>query len=166
VTILFYRREAESSPLSGSIDVRAWRPAREGFPPSGPFRARNVAWWSADRLRLFSNRDFAEITIRREHKLVHRLILTPRWYRFPFMASEDLQIGDVWTAPHARGQGLAKMAIAQALTRAGQGRCVWYVVDAGNHPSVRLIERCGFALVGRGKRSRPFGLRIAGRFML
>jgi len=107
-----------------------------------------------------------EIAIWDGRWLLHRSILTPRWYRFPFMAPEDLQIGDVWTEPRARGQGLAGQAIAEALAQAGNGQRVWYVVEANNRPSVRLIEKCGFSCVGEGMRTSPFGLRIAGRFHL
>ena len=117
------------------------------------FRARNILWWAADRVGLLSSTDFTEITISAGHRLLHRLILTPRWYRFPFMARDDLQIGDVWTEPGARGRGLARLAVARALARAGKQRRVWYVTAADNHASIRLIESCGFILVGEGRRS-------------
>lgn len=168
MTILFYRRVPETGPENRCPpwpDIRLWRPGRDGLPGAGPWRASNAAWWGVDRLGLFANHDFTEISLWDGRWLLHRLILTPRWYRFPFMASEDLQIGDVWTEPHARGQGLAGLGVAIALAQAGGDRRVWYVVEADNDPSIRLIERCGFERVGEGLRTKPFGLGILGRFV-
>lgn len=99
--------------------------------------------------------------------MLHRLVVTPRWYRFPFMEIDDLQIGAVWTRPEARGQGLARAAIAEAHRLFGEGpRRFWYVVDAGNSASISLIESCGYRLVGTGLRMRPFGVALLGRFRL
>jgi GNAT superfamily N-acetyltransferase len=171
MTTLFYMLDygggCRDSSLPAGTDLRIWRPATDGLPLAGRRSFRNLAWWTFSRLRLFTKPDFAEVTVWRGDRMLHRLIATPRWYRFPFMARDDLQLGDLWTDADARGQGLARAAIAAAHKLfEGQARRFWYVVDSGNAPSIRLIEACGYSLVGRGWRTAPLGIRAAGRFVL
>jgi len=98
---------------------------------------------------------------------VHRLVVTPRWYRFPFMGARDLQIGAVWTAPAARQQGLAQLAIAEVHHRfAGEPVAFWYVIDAPNSASAALARACGYEFVATGRRTRRFGSRLLGQFVI
>jgi RimJ/RimL family protein N-acetyltransferase len=172
VTILFYRRDVGGEELSTAAiptdaTVRIWRPSEHGFPPRDSLRVRNIIWWGFSSVRLFARRDFTELTIWREDRLLHRLIVTPRWYRFPFMERGDLQLGDLWTCPNERGRGLARAAVAETHRHfAARAERFWYVVDAKNEVSVRFIESCGYRLVGTGERTSPFGLRALGRFRL
>lgn len=168
MTLLFYRRDpqdATAGALPPGITARSWRPAVDGLPRAGGQWCDNAIWWALDRLGFFARRDFAELTLWRGDRLLHRLIVTPRWFRFPFMAPGDLQIGDLWTHPDARGQGLARAAVAEALRRL-PGTPLWYVVEAGNRPSVRLAEGCGYRLAGFGRRTRPLGIGLIGRFRI
>jgi RimJ/RimL family protein N-acetyltransferase len=153
--------------LPDAADLRLWRPGENGFPPSGSHRFKNVIWWLFCRLGVFARPDFIELTIWFHGKLAHRLVVTPRWWRFAFMASEDLQIGDLWTAPAMRGRGLAQCAIAAAhRAMLGSTPRVWYVTDEANIESVRLAESCGYTLVGTGTRTAPLGFGALGRFRL
>jgi GNAT superfamily N-acetyltransferase len=172
VTIRFYRRPgeapvAEAHGLPPGCAFESWRPARDGLPRSGPDVAEELAWFAFDRLRLFASRDFEALSVSRDGRLLHRLIVTPRWFRFPFMARDDLQIGALWTAPQARRLGLARAAIAEAHRRHdAPGRSFWYVVDDGNAASIALAEACGYRLAGAGRRTRPLGVRCLGRFRM
>jgi len=167
MTMLFYRHEdgGIGGVSRNDVVVRWWRPASDGFPWGSAHR--NGAWWALARLGLFARDGFAALSLWRSDTLVHRLIVTPRWYRFPFMDTGDLQIGDLWTHPEARRQGLARHAIGEVHRMlAAPGTRFWYVVDSGNRASVRLIETCGYRLVGTGRRTAPFGLRALGRFVV
>ncbi len=168
MSLLFYRREADAAPVDApppDVTLSPWRPAAQGLPRLGPWWPQNMAWWAFDRSGLFADRRFCELTLRREGRTVHRLILTPRWPRFPFMAPGDLQVGDVWTAPAQRGRGLARAGLAEAVRQAGGAR-LWYLVEAGNIPSIRLAETASFRLAGRGLRTRPLGLGVLGAYRL
>ena len=171
MTVLFYRRAASALPPgAGPPDgaaFRVWRPAEHGFPPPGSRgRPSNWIWWALQALGLLAEPGLAELTLWRDGRRLHRLIITPRWFRFPFMARGDLQLGDLWTDPAARGQGLARAAIAEALRLTAQADQVWYLVDARNIASARLAESAGFQLHGMGRRTRPLGLDLAGRLRL
>ena len=171
VTIRFYRRAAEAVPEAwdwpSGCEPRSWRPAEDGPPPSGPSTAENMTWFAFDRLGLFASHAFEELSVWRDGQTLHRLIVTPRWFRFPFMAKGDLQIGGLWTAPKVRRLGLAKAAIGDAHRRhAAPGRYFWYVVDDENAVSIRLAEACGYRMVGAGRRTRPLGVSGLGQFRM
>ena len=153
--------------LPDGADLRLWRPREDGFPPPRSRTFKNIIWWLFCRLGIFERSDFIELTIWLHGKLAHRLVVTPRWWRFPFMAPQDLQIGDLWTEPAIRGCGFAHCAIAAA--HRGVLSCApraWYVTDEANIESARLAESCGYTLVGTGTRTAPLGLRALGRFRL
>ncbi|MGE5720864.1 MAG: GNAT family N-acetyltransferase [Sphingomonadales bacterium] len=171
MSILFYRLDDAASslavPLDRSVTVRVWCPGKDGFPPAGARSLLNLAWFAFDRLGLFARDGFAEVSLWRHERMLHRLIVTPRWYRFPFMAGSDLQLGDLWTAPRARGLGLARQAVGEALRHFGRGGTrFWYLVESDNSASIRLIESCGFQHIGAGRRTRPLGFSAIGRFRL
>ncbi len=172
MTVLFYRRQAQSSPdeppgLPAGLELRSWRPAKDGPPRQGDHRSENLAWRCLQRSGLFATDDFEELTVWRAGRLVHRLVVTPRWLRFPFMAPEDLQLGALWTAPEIRRVGVARMVMAEAHRRhAAPGRWFWYVVEGGNAASIGLAEASGYRLLGAGRRTRPLGLRALGQYRL
>ena len=172
MTILFFQRSSPSGKrarpgLPRDCEPRSWRPASDGPPQAGPFLAENLVWFAFDRLGLFATRDFEELTLWREGRLLHRLIATPRWSRFPFMAAADLQLGALWTAPEIRRTGVARAAVAETLRRnARPGRRFWYLADEENQASIRLARACGFRLEGKGQRTRPFGVPLLGAFRM
>ena len=168
----FYRAAADEIvprpvELAEGLTLSRWQPRRHGH-PHGVFAAPvNAAWWLADGLRLFARPDLSVYAIHDGPHLLHRLLVTPRWYRFPFMAADDLQLGMLWTEPTRRGQGLARQAIAAAhRDYADSFGAMWYVVDESNAASVRLIESFGYRLYGFGERTRPLGLAPLGRFRM
>ena len=172
MTIRFYRREGAAAVpdalgLPQGCEFRSWRPREDGPPPGGPQVRENLAWFAFDRLGLFASPAFEELSVWRSGRILHRLIVTPRWFRFPFMAAGDLQIGGLWTAPEARRIGLATAAIAEAHRRhAAPGRRFWFLVEETNAPSIGLADRCGYDLVGRGWRTRPLGVSVLGQYRL
>jgi len=172
VTFLFYRRDLDrerppAPVLPDRMTIALWKPATDGFPPPQARSLLNIFWWAISSLGMFARGDFTEVTIRRDEKLLHRLIVTPRWYRFPFMGRSDLQLGDLWTVPDERGKGLALVAIRHVhhLLSGHEGR-IWYIVDRDNRPSVRLIESFGYQLIGSGRRTSKYGLKLLGQYRM
>lgn len=69
------------------------------------------------------------------------------------MSPRDIQIGDIWTAPHLRGCNIAASAILKILAMFGEpNRTIWYIVDKNNQASYRLAKKCGFEFFAEGKR--------------
>jgi RimJ/RimL family protein N-acetyltransferase len=130
--------------------------------PVDPWR---LAVWLQDRCGLFADGRYLELSITSGKRRVCRLVVTPRWYRFPFMAPDDLQLGALWTDPAWRRQGLARRTMAEAHRRfAGATQRFWYVTDSGNAASVALARASGYRPAGEGHRTRPVGIGLIGRY--
>jgi GNAT superfamily N-acetyltransferase len=171
VLVNFFRRDADSGTpgptLPAGLEFRCWQPAIHGYPPPGSRGIANIFWWALAKSGGFATATFAEIRINDGARVLHRLIVTPRWYRFPFMGGDDLQIGAVCTSPDARRRQLASAAIAEAHRRfGGDGTRFWYVTDAGNTASGALARSCGYELVATGRRTRRFGSRLLGKYVI
>jgi RimJ/RimL family protein N-acetyltransferase len=153
--------------LDFRFTIKLWRPrpfslAPKGFPHS-PF----YVWWAFHYLHLFYNNDYAILLIYDGGRIIHRSCIFPGYFRFPFMGENDLQIGDTWTDLRYRNQGLATLGLSEAIKRTGkQGRIFWYVVAEDNVPSIHVAEKIGFRLFGNGERTKRFGFRALGSFML
>jgi RimJ/RimL family protein N-acetyltransferase len=103
--------------------------------------------------RVFPSRDSGAMLVYEGDEIAHYSAFTPRYWRFPFLASQDIQIGDIWTEPAHRGKGLAKHTLRRLIERLQvPGRSFWYVVEDVNRPSIKVAEDCGFRLAGVGTR--------------
>ena len=165
MSVCFLLREAGSSFPAPSfppgVSMRVWTPRQR------PTSAHSLAVWLQFRLGMFADDRFAELSLWRGDELVHSLVVTPRWHRFPFMADGDLQLGALWTNPAHRRRGLALAAMKQAHRRfGGPGQRFWYVTDASNLSSAALARSAGYEPVGTGHRTSPAGIRLLGQFKL
>jgi RimJ/RimL family protein N-acetyltransferase len=144
-----------------------WRPKLTTVIPRGiPFFPFAV-WWALHLTRVFENRDYAIFLIFRGDELAHRSVIFPRYFRFPFMGDDDLQVGDTWTDDAHRGKGLATFALGQILrSETRKDRVYWYVVESGNLPSIRVVERAGFSRVATGIRTVRLGVRLLGSYII
>jgi RimJ/RimL family protein N-acetyltransferase len=161
---LFLKRTSRPDPVSAVLPpgfrLVFWRPGFRlrpwGF-PARPF----LLWGLWHRLKVYATPDYGMALIYEGAQLVHRTCLLPAHFRFPFMVRGDLQTAGIWTRPDRRGMGLALVALQGSLRRmADPERTLWYMVREDNQPSLRLAEKGGFQLFGRGRKlpSRAFGL--------
>lgn len=165
---LFYRRARTAVPepdLAG-FEVSVWRPSWTSVRPPGLGGKRWPVWWLFDRLFVFRRRWYAVLTIRdAAGVVVHHSALFPRFFRFPSVAADEIQIGDVWTDPEKRGQGLAKTGIfGLAAIADPAARCIWYITEDTNETSRAAAEACGFVVAGKGSRQSRFGLGVLGKY--
>jgi RimJ/RimL family protein N-acetyltransferase len=144
-----------------------WRPSLGDLTPAGLSLLPFGVWWLFHHLRIFSNRDYALFLIRRHGEVVHRSVVTPGYFRFPFMRKNDLQVGDTLTVPEQRGKGLAVFALQAILSSDDfAGRSYWYVVERDNVASIRAAEKAGFQFAGKGTRTKRLGLRALGSYVV
>ena len=126
-----------------------------------------VVWWVMHYLGAFTNLGYRVFVIRDAEIVVHHSCVFPRYFRFPFMAEGDLQIGDTWTAPEHRGKGLATFALRKVVELCAKpGRKFWYVVADDNIPSIRVGEKVGFTAVGKGTKKKRFGVSLLGSYVI
>jgi GNAT superfamily N-acetyltransferase len=162
----FLREDArdDAPALPPGISLKLWRPSEHTLPS---WSALRVAYWLQARLGMFADERFAELSLWDGGVLIHRLIVTPRWRRFPFMEAGDLQLGALWTHPQYRRRGLARIAMAEAHRLfGGPGQRFWYLADSTNLPSTALALASGYRLAGTGRRTAPLGLRLFGQFQI
>jgi SAM-dependent methyltransferase len=94
--------------------------------------------------------------------IAHYGFVFPRYFRFPFMARRDLQIGSLRTHASFRNLGLATAAVRQILARLNRPeQTVWYVVEASNTASISVAEKNGFALTAAGSAVSQWPKRYA-----
>jgi RimJ/RimL family protein N-acetyltransferase len=153
--------------LPAGLTAHFWHPSLLNFKPRGASFSIFFVWWLFHFGRIFANRDYSLFLIYQKQQLVHRSCIFPRYFRFPFMSKEDLQIGDIWTHPDYRNTGLAHFAIQNILHSYEKlGRLIWYVVAKDNIASIKVINKAGFIKVGEGVRTKRFGLNILGGFFI
>lgn len=171
---LFYRCSApvaERTALPEQYSWLLWRPSAghpwprpaHGVKTRGKFLFRSAIHF----LGLFSGDECGALLILQGNRIAHYSQFSPRYWRFPGMQEDDLQIGDTWTDPAHRGRGLASFALERIITATYKpGRNFWYVVGAANAPSIRVVERAGFMLLGQGSWIKPLGIKLLGSYVM
>jgi ubiquinone/menaquinone biosynthesis C-methylase UbiE len=156
-----------SQNIEAETKISVWRPGWFRVVPEGAPLYPYLMWWLLHQMRLFSNRDYAVVFVREDGRTIHRSGVFPMYFRFPFMAREDLQIGHTWTQPTCRGRGLATIALKWILAHFSKpGRLFWYVAPEWNYPSLSVAKEAAFTLVGTGERCSSSGLRILGNYAM
>ena len=170
-SVLFYRNS--SSPKHGfetpeGLTYTFWRPSFLNWKPAElPFHPKFLAWALLHHLHIFKNRRFSVFILRSEQRIAHYSFLFPGFFRFGFMGKKHLQIGDTWTEPSFRGQGLASFAIQKITEQhASANTSLWYLTEKDNVPSIRAAEKAGFILAGIGKRTKKLGIALFGSYQI
>jgi|GEM_PF-1054492 len=163
--------DATAGSLSAQYSWTIWRPRLLPALPQGlpgvRLRLRFLFRWILHRMHLFAGSESGILLIYDRGQLVHYSAFTPRYWRFPFVADDDFQIGDTWTDPTNRGRGLALFALRTIVaTLARPERCLWYVVGATNAPSIRVAEKAQFTLMAEGTWVTPWGIKLAGAYVI
>ncbi len=144
-----------------------WHPTLNKIRPAGCKETSYLIWWLFKYLRVFSNQNYSVSLARHQNRIIHRTLITPRYFRFPFMEKNDLQFGDIWTDPAYRGQGIATSSIIQVANHfVKKNSKLWYIVDEKNTASIRLAEKLGFTLYGKGVRQSRLGIRTIGQYIV
>lgn len=163
--------QAPLERLEQSYRCVVWRPRGWRILPRGlsgaRLRVRFLFRWALDRLHIFAGPGFGAILIYDGHRIVHYSAFTPRYWRFPFIANGDFQIGDTWTDAAYRGLGLASFGLLKAVALlAKPRRQLWYVVESINEPSIRVAEKAHFVLAAQGTFVQPWGLKLARAYVI
>jgi GNAT superfamily N-acetyltransferase len=142
-----------------------WKPSFSSVHPpdlDGIFRY----WGIAYLLKLFGNHDYRVLYLLSGSRVVHRSVVMPRYFRWPFMNRDDLQVSSTWTDPLYRGRGYATYAlimITQLFSK--PGRSIWYVTRDNNIPSVKVCLSAGFQLYNYAERKNFLGIPLLGKLV-
>ena len=170
--VLFFAIDARppgalDETLPEGYRLTVWHPTWRRWTPPALSGAKWLVWALLHYSGIFPGRRYAVVQIWHGGELVHRSPVFPKYFRFPFMQSHDLQVGDTWTDERERGRGLAVVGLRHAAAMAGAGGSrLWYVTTRANAASVRVAERAGLAQVGVGTRRNRFGLAVLGQYRI
>jgi RimJ/RimL family protein N-acetyltransferase len=128
----------------------------------------HLVYLAFHRLGVFANDNYCAVCVEEEEgRPLHVSCVFPSFFRFPFMATDDLQIGATFTEVEARGRGLGQRALIEAVQRLDKpGRVFWYLTEAANVASCRVAEGAGFEEVGHGARFPRLGVGALGAYRL
>ena len=119
-----------------------------------------IIWWFL-YLAMWKRQDksYEHYLVYDGERLIHYSVVLPRYYRYPFMGSNDIQIGPYWTAEEYRGQGICPFIIRKTLSDYQLRRGYAYVlISEDNLKSQRSAIRGGVDFYGYGIRTRgPLG---------
>jgi GNAT superfamily N-acetyltransferase len=159
--------EAEPIGLPGGYVWKIWHPGIAKILPAGVPLLPFGVWWIFYILAIFRNNGYGIFLIYNGRDLVHRSVIFPKYFRFPFMRQGDLQIGDTWTNFEHRSRGLGSYALQQIIrSEARIGRRFWYLTEEDNKPSIHVATNAGFYRFGRGARFTRLGLLLLGSYRL
>lgn len=155
--------ETALNRLPASYRVRIFRPSLMHLkPPHLPWFPFAV-WGLLATMRLLKRGQVCIYLVFDGPLLIHYSVVLPKYFRFPFMERDDLQIGPVWTSEDHRRRGVAT-GVHALIVESSPFTRYWYVVRASNHASQRFAEGNGFEPVGDAVRRPRLGLPLLGAF--
>lgn len=96
---------------------------------------------------IFKNRNYFGVNLCYQQIEVASLLIVPTFFKWPFMAKQDVQVIYVMTKKEHRGKGLAIKMIKFALSKLpSKVDAIWYVTDENNPSSQRVAEKLDFKL--------------------
>jgi RimJ/RimL family protein N-acetyltransferase len=151
--------------LRDVYDVVLWKPGPLSIlPPT--LTIRFVIWWIFHYFGILGSGMYRVLLIRHKGAVVHRSCMMPKYFRWPFMSEDDLQISSTWTDPAHRGRGLATFALRHLVSSYADGRRrFWYISREDNRASITVCLRCGFQFQCLMRRTHPWGSLLFGRFL-
>jgi len=94
---------------------------------------------------LFTRGEYRIIYLKEDDKIIHYTHLLPKFFKFPFMHSKDLEIGPAWTDERYRGKGIFTTVLSYLLTQFKERERVFYIfAHKDNLSSQKVIVNAGF----------------------
>lgn len=157
--ILYYKIEKGSEILANSLEnsdskleLKLFKPTLFNIMPPNYFKFSFLVWWLFWILRILEDKYFIGLVYNQDNKIAHHFIVLPKFFKYPFMAKGDFQIGDVWTSPSYRGLNLSAYAISTILKDILKvdNNSIWYLTTPENYPSIKVAEKLGIPFFNLG----------------
>jgi len=155
--------------LPRGYTARIWKPEKLEMVPYGMQNMMTlfVTWWLMGKFGLFSCDDFCVCIIYYDKLAVHYSVVLPRFFRVPFIAKNDLQIGPVSTNIDHRKKGLASFAINEIMnTFCSDSRTFWYITRTNNIASIKTCEKADFVKYAECTRKPILGVDLLATFVI
>ncbi|MFN3754463.1 GNAT family N-acetyltransferase [Flavobacterium sp.] len=162
--ILIYKLNREAIPLKEetSMTLAEWKPSVFSWYPKG-YGAKYFLYSLFSFLGIFKNKNYSAFFAYKENELVGSLLVVPKYFKWPFMHKDDVQLTYVKIYKEYRGKGYGKQMITNVLfmlQHQNRDNAVWYVTDDSNQASKSTAEGVGFQLNSYGVKSNFLGLSL------
>lgn len=140
-----------------SLIFKIWKPTFVNYLPFG-YGKKYILFWFFHYLKIFKNSNYHTIFLFKGDELVGSLLVVPKYFKWPFMKDNDIQITYLKIKNRYRGLGYGEELMnftLEFLKNLDYG-VLWYVTDSNNLPSQKLASKLGFEFFGKGKRSLFF----------
>lgn len=92
-------------------------------------------------------------------KIIHYSHILPKFFKFPFMKRNDLEIGPAWTDKNYRGRGIFPYVLWEIIHKFQKDKRDFYVfTHIDNISSQRAIVKAGFYEWKKGYKSDKLGI--------
>lgn len=99
------------------------------------------------------------IYLMNEDEIIHFTHILPKFFKFPFLTSYDLEIGPSWTKKNYRGKGLFPAILTYIVYQFKAPKRKFYVLaHSDNLPSQKAIQKAGFVMLGTGFKTSLLGI--------
>ena len=131
------------------FDLKIWRPSGLSIIPEY-FPRKYLGYWLAHKIGYFPNKDYSAVIIKDNDNFVLKMLVVPKYFKWPFMGPNDLQVMYITTNSKYRRLGVADIALSVAVNRlAANRRKFWAIIDENNIPSLNCFKKAGFVYAGK-----------------
>lgn len=108
---------------------------------------------------LFTKGKYRIIYVKKDDDIIHYTHVLPKFFKFPFMGSKDLEIGPAWTDEAYRGRGIFPAVLTYALHYFKEDKKIFYTFAyADNTSSQKAILKAGFIRWKNGYKTDKLGI--------
>lgn len=146
--------------LSQDYSFEIWKPTfYKIFPKNIPNKKSFFLWWLLYLPKLLNHHCYNIFLVYYKKKVIHYSLVGTKCFKFPFMETNDIQIGPCWTQELHRRKGIALFVILKILELYKmKNRKFWFIVREENVGSRQLIEKTGFCKYGKGIAKPKYGV--------
>ncbi|MCF6245174.1 MAG: hypothetical protein L3J43_09070 [Sulfurovum sp.] len=108
---------------------------------------------------LFTKGQYRIIYIKKDNSIIHYTHILPKFFKFPFMNVNDLEIGPSWTDEVYRGKGIFPAVIAYAMQYFKEENRTFYAfANIKNNSSQKAILKADFYKWMHGYKTNKLGI--------
>ena len=160
-------QETNTIQFDPSFKYLIFRPTIMRLIPEGINGKFFILWGIFSFIWSLQRKPYEVHILYKDSQVVHYSVVLPKCYKFPFMNKKDIEIGPCWTHPDYRGKGIYPKMLNVICNRFAKNKeNAWIFCEENNHASQRGILKAGFSFVGKGEKTKPFGMGLLGKYII
>jgi len=157
---MFFRLHSEEIPATRRFETVLDRYDIEIFSPTlFQLKKHSVKVYIYLFWFLFTKGQYRIIYVKKDNTIIHYTHILPKFFKFPFMNSKDLEIGPSWTDELYRGKEIFPAVIAYTVQYFKEEKRTFYAfAHIDNIPSQKAILKVGFSKWMNGYKTEKLGI--------